>query len=82
MGSGVVAENNKELAAAINAGFETDKIVFNSSIFEDEFELAVKNNSLIIIDPNQDLEKIVFASQVTEKKARVLIKLDSELEQE
>lgn len=81
LGCGAVLVSAKELRAAIKAGFDTKKMVFNGNgKMQGEFDLAVEHGVLVNIESELDLDQLIQAGKNTGKKARAMlgINLDSD----
>lgn len=62
LGSGAVLVSGNELKTAIQAGFSTNKMVFNGNgKMQNELDLAVENGVLVNIDSEFDLDHIILS---------------------
>ena len=81
LGSGAVLVSGNELKIALLAGFDPSKMVFNGNgKMLHELELAVKNNVLVNIDSEFDLEHIIQASKNTGVKARAMLRINPDVD--
>lgn len=81
MGCGAVLVSGNELRTAIQAGFSTQKMVFNGNgKMQEELNLAVENEVLVNIDSEFDLDHIIKAGQVTGKKARAMLRINPDVD--
>jgi len=77
LGSGAVLVSGNELKLAETAGFDPSKIIFNGNgKLPWELELAVDSGVLINIDSEFDFENIVAAATKVNKVARVLLRIN------
>eukprot|EP00871_Galdieria_phlegrea_P005904 jgi/Galph1/800/GphlegSOOS_G5458.1 len=80
-GSGVVLVSGGELKLAEKAGFDLHKAVFNGNgKTMDELCLALSKECLVNIDSEFDLEHIIEASSKVSKRARVLIRINPDID--
>lgn len=81
LGSGAVLVSGNELRLAIKAGMDMTKTVFNGNGKTiEELELAVQSGCLVNIDSEFDLEHIVFCSKHIGKTAKVLIRINPDVD--
>jgi diaminopimelate decarboxylase len=81
LGSGAVLVSGNELRLALEAGFDPSRTIFNGNgKLPKELELAVQNNVLINIDSEFDLENIRAAAKVVGRPARVLIRINPDVD--
>lgn len=80
-GSGAVLVSGGELMLAEKAGFDLRKTVLNGNgKTRDEISLAVFKGCLINVDSEFDLEHIIQASRQVGKKARILIRINPDID--
>lgn len=83
MGSGAVLVSGNELRLALKAGFDPTRCIFNGNgKLPRELEMAVEHGVLINIDSEFDLENIKVAASVVGKPARVLIRINPDVDPE
>ena len=81
LGCGAVLVSGNELKTAIQAGFSTNKMVFNGNgKMQQELDLAVENGVLVNIDSEFDLEHIILSGKKTGKKARALLRINPDVD--
>lgn len=81
LGSGAVLVSGNELRLAIKAGFDSTRTIFNGNgKLPKELELAVEHGVLINIDSEFDLENIKAAAANVGKAARVLIRINPDVD--
>lgn len=81
LGSGAVLVSGNELRLAIKAGFDPTRTIFNGNgKLPKELELAVEHGVLINIDSEFDLENIKAAAANVGKAARVLIRINPDVD--
>ncbi|KXZ55005.1 hypothetical protein GPECTOR_3g169 [Gonium pectorale] len=80
-GSGAVLVSGNELKMAIAAGFDPSRTIFNGNgKLPWELELAVEKGVLINIDSEFDLQNIAAAARKTGKKAKVLLRINPDVD--
>ncbi|GJQ09349.1 hypothetical protein GpartN1_g1140.t1 [Galdieria partita] len=80
-GSGAVLVSGGELMLAEKAGFDLHKTVLNGNgKTMSEISLAVTKGCLINVDSEFDLEHIIQASKQVGKKARILIRINPDID--
>lgn len=83
LGSGAVLVSGNELRVAMKAGFDTTRTIFNGNgKLPKELELAVELGVLVNIDSEFDLENIRQAAKNVGKAARVLIRINPDVDPE
>jgi diaminopimelate decarboxylase len=81
MGSGAVLVSGNELECARAAGYDPKKIVFNGNgKLYHELVFAVKEGVMINIDSEFDLENIKAAAKEAGKPARVLLRINPDVD--
>ena len=81
LGSGAVLVSGNELRMALAAGFDPTRTIFNGNgKLPSELELAVEHGVLINIDSEFDLENIRAAAQRAGRQARVLIRINPDVD--
>ncbi|KAL4459044.1 hypothetical protein ABPG75_013909 [Micractinium tetrahymenae] len=81
LGSGCVLVSGNELRLAMAAGFDPTRTIFNGNgKLPRELELAVENGVLINVDSEFDLANIQAAAAKVGKKARVLIRINPDVD--
>lgn len=81
LGSGAVLVSGNELRVAIKAGFDPTRTIFNGNgKLPKELELAVEQGVLVNIDSEFDLENIRQAAKNVGKAARVLIRINPDVD--
>jgi diaminopimelate decarboxylase len=81
LGSGAVLVSGNELALAIRAGFDPTRTIFNGNGKRSfELEIAVQHGVMINIDSEFDLENIKAAAAKVGKQARVLIRINPDVD--
>ncbi|PSC73006.1 diaminopimelate decarboxylase chloroplastic-like [Micractinium conductrix] len=81
LGSGCVLVSGNELRLAIKAGFDPTRAIFNGNgKLPRELELAVESGCLINVDSEFDLANIQAAAAKVGKKARVLIRINPDVD--
>lgn len=81
MGSGAVLVSGNELRLAVKAGFDPTRTIFNGNGKQPkELEMAVDLGVLINIDSEFDLENIKAAAGKVGKAARVLIRINPDVD--
>lgn len=81
LGSGAVLVSGNELKMAVAAGFDPTRTIFNGNgKLPAELELAVNYGVLINIDSEFDLENIREASKRVGRPARVLIRINPDVD--
>jgi diaminopimelate decarboxylase len=81
LGSGAVLVSGNELRLALRAGFDPTRTIFNSNgKLPRELEFAVDNGVLINIDSEFDLANIRAAAHAVGKPARVLIRINPDVD--
>ncbi|KAL3700307.1 hypothetical protein R1sor_018329 [Riccia sorocarpa] len=81
LGSGAVLVSGQELKLALEAGFDPTRCVFNGNgKLQNELIFAVENGVLVNIDSEFDLEHIVKAGSVSGKKAKVLLRINPDVD--
>lgn len=81
LGSGAVLVSGNELRVAIKAGFDPTRTIFNGNgKLPKELELAVEHGVLVNIDSEFDLENIRLAAKNVGKPARVLIRINPDVD--
>lgn len=77
LGSGAVLVSGNELRLALAAGYAIDRCIFNGNgKLPRDLEFAVKHGALINVDSEFDLANIKAAAQAAGKPARVLIRIN------
>lgn len=80
-GSGAVLVSGNELRLAIKAGMDMSKTILNGNgKTVHELELAIRSGCLINVDSEFDLEHIVFSSKIVGKTAKVLIRINPDVD--
>eukprot|EP01025_Chloroclados_australasicus_P029433 TRINITY_DN29423_c0_g1_i1.p1 TRINITY_DN29423_c0_g1~~TRINITY_DN29423_c0_g1_i1.p1 ORF type:complete len:528 (+),score=66.34 TRINITY_DN29423_c0_g1_i1:67-1650(+) len=80
-GSGAVLVSGNELLLAEQAGFNTSKTVFNGNgKLPSELELAVEKNVLVNVDSEFDLENIAAAAKKVNKKVKVILRINPDVD--
>jgi len=80
-GSGAVLVSGGELLLAEKAGFDLQKTVLNGNgKTMEEISLAVTKGCLINVDSEYDLEHIIQASRQVGRKARILIRINPDID--
>lgn len=83
LGSGAVLVSGNELRVAIKAGFDPTRTIFNGNgKLPKELEMAVEQGVLVNIDSEFDLENIRLAAKAVGKAARVLIRINPDVDPE
>lgn len=83
LGSGAVLVSGNELRVAMKAGFDPTRTIFNGNgKLPKELELAVEQGVLVNIDSEFDLENIRQAAKTVGKAARVLIRINPDVDPE
>ena len=81
LGSGAVLVSGNELEMAIKAGFDPTRTIFNGNGKQPkELEVAVQHGVLINIDSEFDLANIKAAAAAVGKPARVLIRINPDVD--
>ncbi|KAL2651506.1 hypothetical protein R1flu_019634 [Riccia fluitans] len=81
VGSGAVLVSGLELELALKAGFDPTRCVFNGNgKLPEELIFAVRKGVLVNIDSEFDLEHIVKAGAVTGVKAKVLLRINPDVD--
>ncbi|KAI8504737.1 hypothetical protein Bbelb_178550 [Branchiostoma belcheri] len=81
MGCGAVTVSGNEIRLALAAGFKPDSIVYNGNGKQDwELELAVRVNCLINVDSDFDLRHVRSAAETVRQRARVLIRINPDID--
>lgn len=81
LGSGCVLVSGNELRLAMAAGFDPTRTIFNGNgKLPAELELAVDNGVLVNCDSEFDLANIQAAAAKVGKKARVLIRINPDVD--
>ncbi|WPT13527.1 Diaminopimelate decarboxylase 2 [Picochlorum sp. SENEW3] len=81
LGSGAVLVSGNELRVAMKAGFDPTRTIFNGNgKLPKELELAVEQGVLVNIDSEFDLENIRQAAKNVGKAARVLIRINPDVD--
>ena len=81
LGSGAVLVSGNELRVAMKAGFDPTRTIFNGNgKLPKELELAVEQGVLVNIDSEFDLENIRQAAKSVGKAARVLIRINPDVD--
>lgn len=81
LGSGAVLVSGNELRLALEAGFDPSKTVFNGNgKLPDDLVFAVKQGGLINVDSEFDLENIRSAARVAGTQARILIRINPDVD--
>ncbi|CAL5229769.1 g13155 [Coccomyxa viridis] len=81
LGSGAVLVSGNELRAAEAAGFDTTRTIFNGNgKLPEELRLAIEKGALINVDSEFDLENIAEAAKAVDKAARVLIRINPDVD--
>jgi diaminopimelate decarboxylase len=81
LGSGAVLVSGNELRMALKAGFDPTRTIFNGNgKLPKELELAVANGVLVNCDSEFDLANIQAAARNTGKRARVLIRINPDVD--
>lgn len=81
LGSGAVLVSGNELRVAIKAGFDPTRTIFNGNgKLPKELELAVEQGVLVNIDSEFDLGNIRQAAKNVGKAARVLIRINPDVD--
>lgn len=81
LGSGAVLVSGNELALALEAGFDPARTIFNGNgKLPAELEAAVRAGALVNIDSEFDLLNIAAAAQRAGRAARVLIRINPDVD--
>jgi diaminopimelate decarboxylase len=81
LGSGAVLVSGNELALALKAGFDPARTIFNGNgKLPWELEAAVRAGTLVNIDSEFDLVHIAAAATAAGKAARVLIRINPDVD--
>lgn len=81
LGSGAVLVSGNELRLALRAGFDPTRTIFNGNgKLPRELEFAVANGVLINIDSEFDLRNIAAAARAAGTPARVLIRINPDVD--
>lgn len=81
LGSGAVLVSGNELKLALEAGFDPNKIVFNGNgKLPWELELAADKGVFINVDSEFDLDNIKAAAKKVGKKAKVLLRINPDVD--
>ena len=81
LGSGAVLVSGNELRMAIKAGFDPTRTIFNGNgKLPKDLQMAVEHGALINIDSEFDLENIKAAAAAAGKAARVLIRINPDVD--
>lgn len=81
LGSGAVLVSGNEVKAALAAGFDPARCVFNGNgKLPWELELAVAAGTLVNVDSEFDLDNVAAAAKRAGKKARVLIRINPDVD--
>lgn len=81
LGSGAVLVSGNELKLAMEAGFDPTRIVFNGNgKLPWELELAAEKGVLINVDSEFDLENIKAAAKKAGKQAKVLLRINPDVD--
>ncbi|CAK0784389.1 Diaminopimelate decarboxylase 1, chloroplastic [Coccomyxa viridis] len=81
LGSGAVLVSGNELQAAEAAGFDTTRTIFNGNgKLPAELRLAIDKGALINVDSEFDLENIAEAAKAIDKAARILIRINPDVD--
>jgi diaminopimelate decarboxylase len=81
LGSGAVLVSGNELRLALAAGFDPSRTVFNGNgKLPEDLKFAVEQGGLINVDSEFDLDNIRAAAKATGRKARVLIRINPDVD--
>ncbi|BDA44624.1 Diaminopimelate decarboxylase [Coccomyxa sp. Obi] len=81
LGSGAVLVSGNELQAAEAAGFDTTRTIFNGNgKLPEELRLAILKGALINVDSEFDLENIAAAAKAVDRTARILIRINPDVD--
>jgi diaminopimelate decarboxylase len=81
LGSGAVLVSGNELRLALAAGFDPARTVFNGNgKLPEDLKFAVEQGGLINVDSEFDLDNIRAAAKATGRKARVLIRINPDVD--
>lgn len=81
LGSGAVLVSGNELILAMRAGFDTGKMIFNGNgKLPWELEVGVDAGVMINVDSEFDLENISRAAEKVGKKARLLLRINPDVD--
>eukprot|EP00271_Cylindrocystis_brebissonii_P011545 TRINITY_DN29396_c0_g1_i1.p1 TRINITY_DN29396_c0_g1~~TRINITY_DN29396_c0_g1_i1.p1 ORF type:complete len:520 (+),score=84.28 TRINITY_DN29396_c0_g1_i1:237-1796(+) len=81
MGSGAVLVSGNELRLALAAGFDPSRCVFNGNgKLPEELLLAAKNDVLVNIDSEFDLEQIAEAGRQAGRAVKVLLRINPDVD--
>lgn len=81
LGSGAVLVSGNELRLAMKAGMDMSKTVFNGNGKTlPELELAIKAGCLINVDSEFDLEHIVYCAELRGITAKILIRINPDVD--
>lgn len=79
--SGAVLVSGNELRLAIAAGFDLSRSIFNGNgKLPSELELAVENGVLVNVDSEFDFENIAAAARKLNKKVKVLLRINPDVD--
>jgi len=83
LGSGAVVVSGNELALAVKLGFEAERCVFNGNgKLREELAYGVMMGSLVNIDSEFDFDNILDAAKAVGRKARVLLRINPDVDPE
>lgn len=81
LGSGCVLVSGNELKVALAAGFDPERAVFNGNgKLPWELRLAVQSGTLVNVDSEFDLANVSAAAKATGKVARVLLRINPDVD--
>ena len=81
LGSGCVLVSGNELKVALAAGFDPERAVFNGNgKLPWELRLAVESGALVNVDSEFDLANVSAAARATGKVARVLLRINPDVD--